>query len=277
MGGVNKQDLVAAAKEEGHRRVSARMVDDWVAQGLLDHPERQPLGYGRGSAPAVWPENQRDLFLSLLEKRDEGVPIPVLCNLPVWIWLWWGDAHVPLRQVRRAMQTWAKAAGYPPAGRARADMRRLMGDWGHPDARRKDRRALEGTLYPMVCTGRVDEAVLLPLVTRVFDPEGNGALRGPVGGRLTPEGYVKLLRARVDALVHLDQFDDQHFEQARRVYLATRQSYVRERPRLAQDSELGARFADPDLSDIIMDACLDFVTLLGMTDPSPDQRKTATI
>lgn len=275
MSSVNKQDLVAAAKAQGHRRVSARMVDDWVAQGLLDRPERQPLGYGRGSAPAVWPETQRELFLSLLEKRDEGMPIAALCNLPVWVWFWWGDTHVPLRQVQRAMQTWARAAGYPPAGRARADMRRLMGNWGHPAARRKDRRALEAALYPMVCSGRVDEAVLLPLVARVFDPEGTGVPRGPVGGQLAPEGYVQLLQARVNALVHLDRFDDQHFEQARTVYLTTRQSYARERPRLAQGSELGEQFAEQDLSDVIMDACLDLVTLLGMTSPR-EPRRTAT-
>ncbi len=273
---VSKQDLVTAAKDHGHCRVSTRLVDDWVALGLLDRPERQPLGYGRGSAPAHWPDEQCELFLVLLEKRDEGAPIAALCNIPVWLWLWWGDTYVPLRQARRALQTWAKAAGYPPMGRARGDMRRLTGDWGHPEARRKDRRALEEALYPMVCVGRIDAAVLLPLVERVFDPKGTGVPREPIGGRLTPDGYVRLLQARVAALTGLDAFADQHFAHARITYLATRHSYERERPRLAADPELGARFAPPDLSEIMWDACLDLTTLLGMISTRPEQAETLT-
>lgn len=273
---VTKQELVEAAMARRHPKVSARLVDDWVAKGLLDRPEHRPLGYGRGSQPAVWSDNQRELFLTLLEKRDEGRPIAALCNIPVWLWLWWGDGYVPLRQVRRAMQTWAKAAGYPPAGRARTDIRRLMGDWGDPGARRKDRQALEEALYPMVCSGRVDEGALLPLVQRVFDPKATGTPRGPVGGQLTPDGYVRLLRARVEAITHLDDLDDQLFEQARLAYLGTRRRYEAARPYLTTDPEMGERFAAQDLSAVIMDACLDLATLLGLGITAPsDLRMTS--
>lgn len=273
---VNKEDLVTIATAKGYRQVSTRLVDDWVAKGLLDRPEHRPLGYGRGSKPAVWSDNQRELFLSLLEKRDEGMPIPALCNIPIWLWLWWGDSYVPLRQVRRAMQTWAKAAGYPPAGRARTDMRRLMGEWGDPGARRRDRRELEAALYPMVCSGRIDEATLLPLVQKVFDPKGTGVSRGPVGGQVTPEGYVRLLHARVQAITHLNGYGDQPFEQARVAYLATRHRYERVRPRLAADPELGERFAEQDLSELVMDACLDLATLLGLAIMTPARIGTVT-
>lgn len=276
MSGFSKKVLVQIASAKGYRQVSTRLVDDWVAKGLLDRPEHRPLGYGRGSLPAVWSDNQRELFLTLLEKRDEGAPIATLCNILVWLWLWWGDSYVPLRQVRRAMQTWAKAAGYPPRGRARADMRRLIGNWGDPRARRNDCRALEAALYPMVCSGRVEAAVLLPLVQRVFDPKGTGVPRGPAGGRITPEGYVGLLQARVEAITHLDTFDDQLFEQARVTYLATRHNYERQRPRLAADPELGARFAAPALAEIVWDACLDLVTLLGMISTPPAHTGSAT-
>ncbi len=271
MSEVTKRDLVAAARDQGYQRMSARLVDDWIAQGLLDHPERQPLGHGRGSAPALWPETQLELFLSLLQKRDEGAPIAALCNIPVWLWLWWGDEYAPLRQTRQALKTWAKAAGYPSLGRARNDMRSLMGNWGNSSARRQDRRALEEALYPMLCSGQVDEAVLLPLIEHVFDPMGSGMPRGPAGGQLTPDRYLTLLRARIEGIVHLDRFDDHHFEQARVVYLTTRYRYEQERPRLAQDSELGERFAASNASDVIMDACLDLVTLLGMLSIPPKE------
>jgi len=155
-------------------------------------------------------------------------------------------------------------------------MRRLTGDWGHPEARKKDRRAFEEALYPMLCTGYVDGVALLPLVKRVFDPKGTRVPRGPVGGQLTPEGYVQILQARVNAITQLDAYENFHLEQARIGYLAMRHSYERERPRLAADPELGARFAAPELSEIVWDACLDLTTLLGMTSTPPDQAGVAT-
>jgi hypothetical protein len=270
-------DLVDAARAAGHDRVSPRLVVDWVGLGLLDRPERHGLGRGKGST-ATWPDEQRQLFLALLGLRDQGAKIPPLCNVPVWLWLTWGDGYVPLEQTRRAMQTWAKAVGDPSAGRARAGVQALLQDWGDPRARRADRRALETAILPMVRTGQVNEAVLRPLVERVFDPTGTGRRGGP----LSPEGYVRLLRARVEALKRLavdaprfvrgkriDPFDDGIFEWARFMYVATRHSYGIERPRLAAGAEKGERFAPEGATELIMAACVDLATLLGLGVISP--------
>lgn len=270
-------DLVAAARAAEHDRVSPRLVVDWVGLGLLDRPERHGLGRGKGSM-ATWPDEQLQLFLAVLRLRDQGAKVPQLCNLPVWLWLTWGDGYVSLGQVRRAMQTWAKAAGDPATGRAKANVRALLQDWGDPRARRADRRALEAAILPMVPTGQVDEQVLRPLLERVFDPKGIGQARGP----LSPEGYVRLLRARVEALKRLtmnppqfvrgkrsDPFDDGTFEWARFVYLATRHSYGIERPRLAAHPEKGERFALEGATELVMAACVDLATLLGLGVASP--------
>ena len=101
-------DLAADATAAG-APVSTRLITDWVERGLLDRPRRRGLGRGRGTV-ATWPENQRQLFLALLDQRRRGVKrLATLCNLPVTIWL---DSegldleYVPLRQVRRCLATW---------------------------------------------------------------------------------------------------------------------------------------------------------------------------
>lgn len=265
-------DLVEAAQATGHDRVSPRLVVDWVGLGLLDRPERHGLGRGKGST-ATWSDAQRQLFLALLDLRGQGAKIPQLCNVPVWLWLAWGDGYVPLRQVRRAMRTWADAVGDAPTGRARSNVRQMMADWGDPEVKRADRRALEAAILPMVRTGQVDEKVMLPLVERVFDPKGTGQRGGP----LSPEGYVRLLRARVEALKRLtmeesrfvrgrrvEPFDDGIFEWSRFVYLASRHRYGIDRPHLAVASEREERFAPEGPTELVMAACLDLATLLGL-------------
>lgn len=271
-------NLVEAARAAGHDRVSPRLVVDWVGLGLLAPGKRRPLGRDRGSHPSTWPDEQRQLFFALLALRDQGAKIAQLCTVPVWLWLTWGDGYVPLPQLRRAMRTWAKAVGDPPTGRARAGLHALLQDWGDPEARRADRRALETAILPMVASGRVDERVLRPLVERVFAPAGARRRGGP----LSAEDYVGLLRARVEALKRLavekprfvrgtrvEPFDDGIFEWARFVYLATRHRYGVERSRLAADPEWGERFAEEGPTEVVTAACLDLATLLGMGSVGP--------
>jgi hypothetical protein len=269
MAGFTKAELVAAARAAGHDRVSARLVDDWVGLGLLDRPTRHPAGYGKGSEPGTWSANQRELFLALLRHRDDAGSVAALCNLPVWLWLWWGDDFVPLRQARRAQATWAAAVREPPRGRSARSVGQLVADWGEPGAGRAARRELVEALHPMVCAGRIDEAALLPKLRAVFDPEGRG---------LAAEGYLRLLRARVEALRRLTVPADRRFERGKRAepiddallewarffYLATRQSYAAEQPRLATDQRFGGNFDDTGLDAVVGSSCLDLATVLGL-------------
>ena len=99
--------MVHAAKDAGHERVSPRMVTDWAAHGLLDRPEDNGSRGRGGKVPGTWNEHQFQLFLSLLEARVHAKAVADLCSIPVWLWLWWGDDYVPMRQVKTAMTTWA--------------------------------------------------------------------------------------------------------------------------------------------------------------------------
>ena len=53
----------------------------------------------------------------LLAKRGEISRIAALCNIPVVIWLWWGDEYVPPRQTLRALSTWAGTEKAPAGAR----------------------------------------------------------------------------------------------------------------------------------------------------------------
>ena len=88
-------ELIVDAKSRGFP-ATKRLIYDWVEKGLLDHPERRTRGSG-GSDKALWSSNQRNLFRILA----------TLCNVPVGMWLLWGDEYVPVRQVQRALRTWA--------------------------------------------------------------------------------------------------------------------------------------------------------------------------
>ena len=126
--------LIADAAEHGHQ-VIARLVRDWSERGLLDYPTRRPAGKGHGSKQALYTANQRMLFLALLDKRaDNG--IRSLARMPVWLWMYWGDDYVPLRQARRAFMTWLG----DPGSRSRPARERAQAIWVNSIIRSRPRR-----------------------------------------------------------------------------------------------------------------------------------------
>jgi hypothetical protein len=101
-----RRQLADGAEERG-LSVTERLITAWVQNGLLDQPRRR--GTGRGSKPAVWSDHQANLFFALLGHRDR-YRISDLTNIPIWLWLNYGDDYVPTRQVRRALRTYATSA-----------------------------------------------------------------------------------------------------------------------------------------------------------------------
>src|SRR5438876_822928 len=85
-------ELLSDARRRGHK-VSRRLLTDWVAIGLLDKGTDRGRGRGRGKE-YTWPDEQRRLFLVLLDKHGT-VKRPVLANIPVALWLFFGDQHAP--------------------------------------------------------------------------------------------------------------------------------------------------------------------------------------
>ncbi len=107
-----RQDLITEANAI-RPGATDRLITDWVEIGLLDHPHKPGLGRGAGSQPGTWPASQLKLFLALWGKKPEAT-IAHLCNIPVYLWLFWGDEFAPLTQVRRAMNSWLTRLKHVP-------------------------------------------------------------------------------------------------------------------------------------------------------------------
>lgn len=260
------EDLIKAAEGAGYA-TTPRMVQDWVELGLLGQPERHGLGRGKGST-ASWSDNQRGLFLSLLDHRQRVGRVAVLANIPVWTWLYFGDDYVELRQVRRALKTWSEPNMRLSITAARQAARQVLDDVNHPKARRADRKALLDTAAAMFFHGseRLDEARLVPLLRRVMDPKGGGVSRTMGAVEYTPEAFVRLLRVRLTALEALEDeaIDDSLFHWVRFTNAVSRAKY---QWLIAQKTTVGGTVAEarvPTMGEIAPRSCLDVVTLLGL-------------
>lgn len=265
------EDLVRDAASQGIP-VKQRLITDWVEKGLLDRPTRHSLGRGRGSAPATWPENQRKLFLLLLGKRQEVSRLATLCNVPVALWLYFGPEQVPSRQVRRALATYGGAYRTGSA-RAARQTARLVGSHLLPaDLSRRERtRLMENLTIELEKTtggGPPNFEPLLAAAREAFDPRDAGRTVGPLGARLTPEAWVRVIDARLAALDLLDLDDDQpsdaRLEDARLARHQHLAEYIRRQPEFARDPNIGALFATPTFEYLVNNACLDLLTVLGM-------------
>lgn len=260
--------LLTDAATAGHT-VTARMIRDWTQAGLLDYPQRRPAGKGHGSHPALYPEQQRLLLLTLLHHRAQNVGIRTLAQIPVFIWLYWGDAYVPLRQVRIALATWL---GDPRTNRRRADeiARLTLLQFDHPSATPAARKRLRAVVAEAAYTGRVDLQDLEDALREVFEP-GFGPFHravGPADAPLTVESQIELTRARLAAVekVASGAFTDDDFRTARTVHLLTYSQYARQQPLLATQAPAGQDdlYAPVTAERAANEACGNLLTALGL-------------
>jgi hypothetical protein len=226
---ATKLDLVDVALANGHP-VSPRLIDDWVALGLLDQPTKRGLGRGMGIR-ATWAPNQVQLFVRLLVARETAHRVKTLCNLPVWLWLTCGDEYVPLRQAKRAMETWVHGSATTAWGHARAAAKAASEGLPASVATRARSRVAQ-LLAEALYRGRLDEVSL----ARVLGDAPGAA------------DHLRVLSARFDAVKRIAAIDDD-------AYLEARAFYGSLTPPL--------RPGDPDLQELASNACLDLVTLLG--------------
>lgn len=262
--GYSRQDLVDSALEAG-LPATPRLVTDWVRRGLLD----EGIAVGRGRARGVqriWPESQRQLFLTLLKHRAQlsGKSLAPLYNIPVSVWLLWGDAYVRLAQVLRAMGSWAKAAkqrGWASAGEtAKLSVDQIERSGATREAKDWLSEVVAGTLH----SGDFDAEEFRDATKLVFDAEDEDRVEGPEGARLSVDVLTNLYAARYRALASLDRIPGDVYEVARGRYRQTIEEYTVRQPVFGADREIGELFQPGDLQSYLDSACLDLLTLLGL-------------
>lgn len=265
-GAYSKEEMCQRASEQGYQ-VTPRLVLDWAGLGLMDVPERHGQGRGRG-VKATWPESQLPLFLAILQHRRDvsRKNLGALCNIPVWIWLRWGDGYVPLRQVRRAMKTWMAPAMGSSRTKAEAGGRQLVRDLKLLRADRADRNRLVAHLSKLQMTGykKFDRLTLRPLVEAVIDPESKDRPVGPPGATTSTDTYLDLIEARLLFAGNMDAIPAEEWREAQANWRVTWQAYQARQPMFVTDPLLGHLFAKPDLNLEANNACSNLCTILGL-------------
>jgi hypothetical protein len=256
-----KTDLLDAAQGQD-TPATGRLITDWVGLGLLDKPAARSRGRGKG-VERTWPENQRKLFLVLLNKRREVRHIAALCNIPVMLWLYWGADYVPVRQVRQALETYNRPLLATSARAARQSAQRVIAQLRAPNMKRQDKADLiNATVAATGGAGFRRDALLGP-AQRIFDPDDQGRRVGPPGAILRAESWVNVIEAKVIAAETLSDLDDDLFEQVRLQHHAMMSHYIERQPGFAQDPDVGAMFPSPTLDWLANDACDQITTTIG--------------
>ncbi len=116
MAAFTLSELVDQALKEG-LPATERQAKDWVGKGLVDRAHERGRGRRRG-LDRTWSQAQRDLWLDLLRRLPASDR--ELTHIPVGRWLLNGSAVIPLRQVRRALATWASPTGKPSTRSSKA-------------------------------------------------------------------------------------------------------------------------------------------------------------
>ena len=271
-------DLMSDARSAGHE-ASPRLVADWVADGLLDGPTRKALGRGRGSDKGRFPENQRLLFLTLLDKRAQGHRQKrTLAQVPIFLWCVFGDGYVPTRQVAKAIRTWVGDAT-ANLERSRQLAREVLALHDHPAASPADRRELTEVIANIAHSGRVrDVDKLRQAVKRVFEPATTyGAMHRAVGHpdvMLTVDTMVTLVEVRQEAVhaVRAGRLSESDLLRARQLYQMSRLGYVAHLAEYrAQASEPQVSLFRQDTPQRLFDNCApDLLTCIGQIIHKPD-------
>jgi len=262
LGRYTARHMLEAADEYG-LPASPRLLREWVQLGLLDRPEVR----GRGRAFGVrgtYSSNQRQLFVALLQLRERKARRAQLAKIPVWLWLRWGDEYAPLRQVRRALETWE--IGIRSASWSKTDARaaQLATAVSAPGARQHKKRWFRTVLSDIATDAAYDRSEFISAGREIMDPDRTNSFRGPVDASLGPEQYADLIDARLEAISRLSEFSDEEFSEARDFYRYARADYAQRYGGFHLDPDIGRIFEAPTDNREIDSACLRLVEILGL-------------
>lgn len=247
------------------RTASERLFVDWQEAGLIDQPEKKGLGRGKGIV-ARWPESQLRLWLLLLDKRRETTQVPNLCNIPVGLWLYFGDEYASLRQVRRSMKTWASRYGSSRGHKlAKQTARKLLEDLPLGGDTSKNFKAdLVSATANMLLHGIAQDAERRQVREQLLAAVGVKA-----GETMPPSragAMVEMVLVRLLAAHHLTVgvVPDHIFQWARAWHLFGLRSYMQALSTGNLPQMVGVEFDRPDFEQLIPSACRDVMSVVGM-------------
>lgn len=269
-----KEELFAYIRSFG-LQISDSLLQEFQEQGVMTTPRRRSRGRAKGN-PGVWTLQQRNLLYSLCHARErQGLrSVAQRCNLPAWVWLYWGDGYgVTLDLVRRAMRTWASHQQNISRKESHKGAKLLVEQVGnqHDGGKQQAVREITDLFY----NGRYAERVLGDSLHHVYDP--NKKPNGPDDIPFTPKDVNALLRIRkeaVDMLAHGKDLPAMHWQWARFSHMYNLGQYIKEQPRYADEAAGGpvaSLFEQETVERLVLSSCRDLATVLyiGHLNPSP--------
>lgn len=263
-----KGGMLACAKALGFS-ASRDLFDAWIEKGLLGEASIR-MWQGRGSL-ALWPQEQLDLFLTLLALRQrspKNVPLGRLCPLAVGRWLYWGDlGGVNLSQVKRALTTWVDFERNIPEEQRRRDITQTMRRYEGPKA--TDKRLLIDELVAVWVRKKLpDQELLQVLLEPVLNAYPKRAAKGPVREHLNLAECLSVMSSLcLPALQQEDAFldlPDSYWNWARFFTLFTHSLTFDERAHYATDPKLGDLFRRQTVNGLCLQSCHALSTWLGL-------------
>ena len=249
MSGVerSREEMVRFANGHGYTDLTERTFTSWVEHGLIARAKLTGLGPGKGVA-RTWDDHQAQLLLQICRLRPQAKRLAVLANIPVGIWLHFGDKYVGTPQAMTAMRTWAGDAKTTSARRARPAAKALAEQIAGPeiDPRLRNRFVeLVAEFAPHPHT--FDRDAFEQAVRELLDAS-------PIPPRLSAAGLAAVTEARVLAVQSMKEFTAADFETARANYLMSRSDY-QQSPVYDQTTST--------LKEAMTKACLNTATWLG--------------
>ena len=256
--------MVQAAKDRRFGDVSERLVTDWASLGLIDHPERtdRPTGKKGRGAYYTWSDNQRDLFLSLLERRGDNRQVAALALVPVGIWIYWGDPWIPLSQVRLALKTWCGEALKSSIAKREKDALVILNNVAGRQGSRADRAALKSFIKEALSQKKFDVDKASPLIRAVTGGGTQESSFGPF--QFTSQELSEAMGAMLLAYDNYDNLSDGDFLEARSRQRMSVLQYVNDFEGLAAEPVHGHTFEPPSIEFFIRQSCRDLLLHLGM-------------
>lgn len=263
----DKKELYAYVRSFRYT-IDDSLLEELQKQGLMLPPQRRGKGRAKG-VPGLWTRQQADLLRNLCMMRDKHKihQVAPRCNLPVWVWLYWGDEWgVTLDQVKRVMKTWAKHQRFPSRERSKLSAKKLVKEV----ANRRDggKQQAINELAKMLYQGAYTPQAISDSLYHVFDATkpANGPSDIPVKPE-TVSWYVELLMEAVNALVNDREIPAVHWEWARCFHLAGMSQYVIEQRRYAHEtigSPVEQIFSVETIESLWSSACEDLAVVLGL-------------
>jgi hypothetical protein len=257
--GYSRQDLVDEAAKAGYP-VSARLVTDWVDQGLLGPARRASHGKGGGrGARYEWPESQCRLLLLLLEKRATLPAIGGLCDIPVGMWLYWSVDWIEVDQVRRALATWWKRASSTNEDQSLAQARQFVQSFIPKDAPSAEVSALRDAIQNAMRSRRYDETKLKKLAEAAL---AGGTKRPPAPIHKDASGTIEDMLCMVHAMARYEDATTPDFLEVRARVRKIAADYVRQWDQLRR-SPGGDAFQEPSWEFFTQMSCRSMVIAIG--------------